>query len=120
MRSMFPDSETNVFHILNLKKRICPGRYLADNTLYIAACSILQVFNLSNAKDSNGVDIPINVTSTSGAISYVQFWFSLLRLSLSSVCSRSPYPFECSITPRIKSAEVLLERYQELYRDESQ
>ncbi|KAF8592281.1 cytochrome P450 [Ramaria rubella] len=70
-------------------RRICPGRYLADNTVFIAASFILKVFNISRAKDAFGAEIPINVSFTSGAIS-------------------RPTPFPCSITIRSDSAESLL------------
>ncbi|KAF8513892.1 cytochrome P450 [Gautieria morchelliformis] len=62
-------------------RRICPGRHLADNTIYLAACFILKAFTISYAKNANGAEIPIEGSSTSGALP-------------------RPEPFQCSITPR--------------------
>ncbi|KAF8592280.1 cytochrome P450 [Ramaria rubella] len=70
-------------------RRICPGRYLAENTIFIAVSSILTLFTISHAKDADGKDIPIDVSFTSGAI-------------------MRPDPFPCSITLRSASAASLL------------
>ncbi|KAF8513886.1 cytochrome P450 [Gautieria morchelliformis] len=62
-------------------RRICPGRHLADNTIYLTACFILKAFTISYAKDANGAEIPIEGSSTSGGLP-------------------RPEPFQCSMTPR--------------------
>jgi cytochrome P450 len=50
-------------------KRICPGRHFVDSTLFIVVSSVLSVFNVVNAKDKNGREIPVNVaTSVESAI----------------------------------------------------
>ncbi|KAF8506214.1 cytochrome P450 [Gautieria morchelliformis] len=72
-------------------RRICPGRYLADNTIYLAACCILKVFNISPAKDANGAEIPVHDSISSGAIS-------------------RPEPFSCSIKPRTMIPEKFFGR----------
>ncbi|KAF8583927.1 cytochrome P450 [Ramaria rubella] len=65
--------------------RICPGRYFADNTIFIAIASILAVFEITPAKDNNGNDIVVEPRFTSEFLSF-------------------PEPFQCSIKPR--SADV--------------
>jgi cytochrome P450 len=40
-------------------KRICPGRHLADTTIFIVTSSVLSVFNVTKAKDENGHEIPV-------------------------------------------------------------
>ncbi|KAF8513884.1 cytochrome P450 [Gautieria morchelliformis] len=70
-------------------RRICPGRYLADNTIYLAACYILKVFNISPAKDANGAEIPVHDSISSGAVP-------------------RPDPFQCSIKPRTMTRETFL------------
>ena len=40
-------------------KRICPGRHLVDATLFIFASSVLSAFKVTNAKDENGNEIPV-------------------------------------------------------------
>ena len=42
-------------------KRICPGRHIADSTIFIVTSSILSVFNVTKAKDENGNEIPVKV-----------------------------------------------------------
>ncbi|EAU81782.2 cytochrome P450 [Coprinopsis cinerea okayama7 len=62
------DSETAAF---GFGRRVCPGRYLALDSLgYMIAC-LLAVFIVRPAKDSHGKSIPINVEITSGVIVYV-------------------------------------------------
>ena len=44
-------------------KRICPGRRLADTTLFITIASLLSVFNI---KKSNGIDDGLGMYPTTG------------------------------------------------------
>ncbi|KAF8513291.1 cytochrome P450 [Gautieria morchelliformis] len=46
--------------------RICPGRYMANNSMFIAVASILHVSDIAPARDSSGKEIPINKAFTSG------------------------------------------------------
>ena len=43
-------------------KRICPGRFFADATIFIIISSVLSVFKVTKAKDKNGYDIPVKAT----------------------------------------------------------
>ena len=47
--------------VFGIGKRICPGRHLVDATIFIVTSSILSVFNVTNAKDENGNEIPVKV-----------------------------------------------------------
>ena len=47
--------------VFGVGKRICPGRHLVNATVFIVACSVLSVFNVSKAKDKNGNEIPVNI-----------------------------------------------------------
>ncbi|KAF8574658.1 cytochrome P450 [Ramaria rubella] len=69
--------------------RVCPGRHLAMNSLFIGAASVLKVFNIAHAKDIDGNDILVAPWYTSGIVSF-------------------PEPFKCLITPRSASALKLL------------
>jgi len=51
--------------------RICPGRYMAENSLFITITSILQVFEISPATDGSGREIPVKSEFTSGFTLYV-------------------------------------------------
>jgi len=72
-------------------KRICPGRHLVDAMLFIVASSVLSVFNVTNAKDENGREIPVRAAMTvrTGLIIH-------------------PEEFRCSISTRDKVAEDLI------------
>ncbi|KAF5327811.1 hypothetical protein D9619_004578 [Psilocybe cf. subviscida] len=70
-------------------RRICPGRYLSDNTLWSIVASTLHAFNITPALDEKGVPIPLSKNMTSGLISY-------------------PEPFKVDIKPRSASAETLV------------
>jgi len=80
-------SSTGVF---GFGRRICPGRYMAENSLFIAIATILQLFDISMCKDGSGNDIPPEFDWTSGFFSY-------------------PTDFKCTISPRSKAAEQLLD-----------
>ncbi|KAJ3788994.1 cytochrome P450 2 Le.CYP2 [Lentinula aff. detonsa] len=62
-------------------RRVCAGRYMADNTVWLTIASVLAAFTLGKAKDGNGneIDIPGEFTN--------HFF-------------RHPKPYRSSITPR--------------------
>ncbi|GJJ07895.1 hypothetical protein Clacol_002101 [Clathrus columnatus] len=70
-------------------RRTCPGRFFADNTLFLFVASIFKVFNIVPKKDENGNDIPI-----SGR--YAESFLPV------------PDPFQCSFKPRSPSAKELI------------
>ena len=52
--TLFPKPDMNFFC------RICPGRFLANATIWAAVASILSAFDVRKAKDTQGRDIPVN------------------------------------------------------------
>jgi len=42
------------FYVFGFGRRICPGRYMVMNTLFLAISSILQVFTIGKKLDENG------------------------------------------------------------------
>ncbi|KAI3598052.1 cytochrome p450 [Moniliophthora roreri] len=70
-------------------RRICPGRHMAWNSVWIAIASMLAMFDISKAVDKQG-----NVTEPT--YEYIS--------SLACI----PAPFQCTIKPRSKSAEELI------------
>ncbi|KAH9975190.1 CyP450 monooxygenase [Russula compacta] len=68
-------------------KRICPGRHLADATIFIIVASLLSVFNIEKRNNSDG-----------GPDMYPYLGTGVSR----------PGPFHCSIIPRDKRAEKLI------------
>ncbi|KAG1723714.1 cytochrome P450 [Suillus paluster] len=49
-------------------RRICPGRWFAENGLWIAAAAILAVLRIDHAKDSNGDRIEVKPEFTTGMV----------------------------------------------------
>ncbi|KAF8589876.1 cytochrome P450 [Ramaria rubella] len=62
-------------------RRACPGRHMADNSIFIAVASILKEFNISHARDIEGNEIPVKPVCTVNAIA-------------------RPIEYRCSIIPR--------------------
>ncbi|KAK0500313.1 cytochrome P450 [Armillaria luteobubalina] len=71
-------------------RRICPGRYLALNSAWIAIASIAATLSFSKAVDSEGSILEPSDTFTDGFLSF-------------------PMPFECTIKARSSQAQVLIE-----------
>ncbi|KAF5313818.1 hypothetical protein D9619_013039 [Psilocybe cf. subviscida] len=70
-------------------RRICPGRFMSDNTLFSIVSSTLHAFNITPSLDEKGAPAKLSVKMTSGLISY-------------------PEPFTVNIKPRSTSAETLV------------
>jgi hypothetical protein len=50
---------------------MCPGRWLAYDSIWIAVASVLSVYNISAAIDDNGLPIQPSVEYTSGSFRWV-------------------------------------------------
>ncbi|KAF9078761.1 cytochrome P450 [Rhodocollybia butyracea] len=95
MPERFLDSPDGPFTSINnilafgFGRRVCVGRYMADNTVWLAIASVLATLDLQKAKDNEGneVDIPGEYTRT---------FF------------RHPKPYRSSITPRDLQARDLI------------
>ncbi|KAF9447950.1 cytochrome P450, partial [Macrolepiota fuliginosa MF-IS2] len=75
-------------------RRICPGSQVALSMIYIAAASILSIFDISPMLDEKGN--PVKVVPEFIAVSIVS----------------EPLPFPCKFTPRQgKNVESLLQEY---------
>jgi cytochrome P450 len=62
-------------------RRMCPGRFLADNSVFMLVTSVVATVRISKPKDSQGVEKPFNPPYIpAGVASY-------------------PYPFEVAIEP---------------------
>ncbi|KZT21351.1 CyP450 monooxygenase [Neolentinus lepideus HHB14362 ss-1] len=62
-------------------RRLCSGRHMATENVWMALVMILSVFNVSKAKNEAGDEIPVTAEFSDG-------W----------ICR--PLPFKCAITPR--------------------
>ncbi|KAH0835859.1 cytochrome P450 [Lanmaoa asiatica] len=47
-------------------RRICPGRYFADTSIWSVISNILAIFYISKSKDVNGAEIPVEPKFTNG------------------------------------------------------
>ncbi|KAF9442390.1 cytochrome P450 [Macrolepiota fuliginosa MF-IS2] len=70
-------------------RRICPGRFFSDNSLFSIIAHVLAVYDIRPGLDNNGKEIEIKPEMTGGSLSY-------------------PERFACRITPRSKEAEDLI------------
>jgi len=68
-------------------RRVCPGRHVADASMWIAIASMLATLDFLKAKDDDGNEIDFSPEFTSGATS-------------------RPKPFPCRIAPRISSSMI--------------
>ncbi|EKM55873.1 uncharacterized protein PHACADRAFT_209385 [Phanerochaete carnosa HHB-10118-sp] len=70
-------------------RRICPGRYFAQDLLWLTVSSVLAAFRIERAADVNGKEIVPKGEFTPRVLSM-------------------PEPFECRITPRFPGTESLV------------
>ncbi|KAF9260456.1 cytochrome P450 [Marasmius fiardii PR-910] len=79
-----PDPEQIAF---GFGRRLCPGRYVALNSLWLAMTYVLATFTIAKELDSEGKEIDPSVEQTNGSVSH-------------------PLPFKCRFIPR--SSALLL------------
>ena len=87
--------------------RVCPGRYLADASLWIAMASILATLDVTKAIGDDGKEITPPLKFISGIARY-RSTQPVLRLNTESACGSHPAPFRCNIKPRDLAAQSLL------------
>lgn len=61
-----PDPSSDVF---GFGRRICPGRYIADESLFMTVARLLTVFNVNKVLDDQGKEIEPEWVTTPGLIS---------------------------------------------------
>jgi len=70
-------------------RRICPGRYMSENSLFIAFASILHAYTINKAVGKDGLPIPVEARWAPGISVHLK-------------------PFVCSIKPRFEHVESLV------------
>ncbi|KAG6907101.1 hypothetical protein DXG01_010514 [Tephrocybe rancida] len=75
-------------------RRACPGKDIAENTIWIAIVSMLYSFKITPAHDENGDAIPIDNKHTEHSV-------------------RHPKPFKCVIKPRLPNSTTTIKDAQE-------
>ncbi|CAL1715497.1 unnamed protein product [Somion occarium] len=84
-----PDVQDPAVAAFGFGRRICPGKNLAKDSLWITIASILASFTIEKATDDNGRPITPSEEYESGLVSY-------------------PKPFKCSIYPRSEERAALI------------
>lgn len=64
-----PEQDPRVF-AFGFGRRICPGRYLADNGIFLACAMSLAVFDILPVRDEHGTPILPDTKASSGIISH--------------------------------------------------
>ncbi|EDR09903.1 uncharacterized protein LACBIDRAFT_189790 [Laccaria bicolor S238N-H82] len=70
-------------------RRVCPGRHLAETSLYAAVSNVLAVYNIKPPTDDEGNEVKLREEVTNGVLSYM-------------------VPFKCVIEPRSSVALALI------------
>jgi len=86
----FPDIKDPRSFVFGFGRRLCPGRHLAANSVFIAMACLLSTFDFSKARDVNGTEIDPPIDYSLGP----------------------PKRFPCQITPRSKEAISLIKAIQ--------
>nr|BAK09496.1 cytochrome P450 [Postia placenta] len=82
-------------YLFGFGRRICPGRYLADSSVWLVAANVLATMDIRRARDSAGREIIPTPSFKGGIVSHVE-------------------PFECDIRPRSqKTIDLIAERHYE-------
>jgi hypothetical protein len=55
--------------VSDIPRRICPGRYLSDNSLYAMISLVLAVYNITPSVDDQGNPVQLKPEVTSGLLS---------------------------------------------------
>ena len=71
-------------------RRVCPGKLVADLTLWLEVASSLFVFDVRKARDANGDEIAPDMDFTSGVVSH-------------------PKDYKCDVVPRSARHAELIE-----------
>lgn len=76
-------------HVFGYGRRICPGRYLADEALFLTISRLIATFDVTKKVDEQGRPLDVKIGATPGLISH-------------------PTPFPYSISPRsAKHADLI-------------
>lgn len=82
-----PEPDPHAF-VFGFGRRVCPGRFLADNTIYLSIARSITVFDITKATH-NGKELEFNPEFQAGVISH-------------------PAPWELNIIPRSAAHEALI------------
>lgn len=98
LRDIWPRSRSRnpAGFVFGFGRRICPGRRLADSTLFLAIAKVLAAFDVSKARDAEGREIEPEIGIGPGAVT-------------------GPLPFSVAVTPRNEAVAQLVRAMDEEY-----
>ena len=99
--------------------RICPGKELADASLFITIALVIATLTISKARDAHGVEITPIKETINGVIRSVIFPFLPVEIIINILVTSHLKPFKCDIAPRSAKAALLIEQANEKYPQES-
>ncbi|KAJ4358754.1 uncharacterized protein N0V89_003338 [Didymosphaeria variabile] len=82
--------------IFGYGRRVCPGRYVAENALFLTIAQSLAVFKIENPVDENGKVVKPEMKFEPGVVSH-------------------PVPYRVSIKPRSEKHELLIREAEKQY-----
>jgi hypothetical protein len=91
-----PDAKDPGAFAFGFGRRICPGRFFSDSSLYSIITSILSVYELLPPLDQRGNVVTLEPQWSTGLVQY-------------------PLPFKCRIKPKSKAAEDLIKHSGDHY-----
>jgi cytochrome P450 len=96
--------------------RICVGRHMADNSLFINIATLLWAMKIERKKDASGRFFPLDVDGwVDGGLIVLAGYITYHHVdSNTSVFRRHPVPFEVEIIPRFPDAPAMLAQEREL------
>lgn len=70
-RYLEPRNEPDpTIHVFGYGRRVCPGRFLADDTLFLTISRVLAAFDIGKTVDGEGNEIEPQINLTPGAITH--------------------------------------------------
>lgn len=103
-----PDVQDPSVACFGFGRRICPGRFLAYESMWITIASTLATLNILKAKGPDGEPITPDEDYLEGFLWSVDQSGGLAGQPL--ICPHSyPKPFKCDIQPRSAEHKVLIE-----------
>ena len=101
---------------LTSDRRICVGRHMANNSVFVNVATVLWAANISAVKDDAGKPIIPNTLESVNAALCEHDALSLFpkRFLTRPLSSRHPLPFDCEITPRFPGVTNVISQTREL------
>ncbi|KAH9987346.1 cytochrome P450 [Russula vinacea] len=107
-----PDIKEEGHFTYGFGRRICVGRHMADNSLFINMAMMLWATKIERKKDASGQLIPLDPDG------WVDIGLVILGANAGIHFCRRPVPFEVEITPRFPEAPAMLAQERRRYSQE--